>query len=233
MRITAVVPTLNAAAHLPACLRALRDADEIIVTDGGSTDGTLAIARAAGARIVQGSPGRGAQLARGADAASHGGLLFVHADTVLEPEAVGWARKHLNRSLRPACFHLGLDDRAWQARVIEHAVAWRTRFLHLPYGDQGLAVRRDRYREAGGFRAIPLMEDVDLISRLPPVVLLPDEALTSAERWRRDGWLRRSVRNLFCLGLWFAGFSPERIAAIYQRPRRASPIRTGRAQPAE
>lgn len=233
MRISAVVPTLNSAVHLPACLHALREADEIVVTDGGSTDDSIAIAHAFGATVIQGPANRGAQLACGAEAARHGGLLFVHSDTVLDPLAVWRARKHLNRSLRPACFRLRLDDPAWQARLIERAVEWRTSVLQLPYGDQALAVRRDRYREAGGFHPVPLMEDVDLIYRLPPVIMLPDEATTSAERWRRDGWVRRSARNLLCLGLWHAGVSPERILAIYQRPHRASPTAPGRVQPAE
>ena len=233
MRITAIVPTLNSATHLPACLAALHEADEIIVSDGGSMDDTVAIALAAGAQVIRGSPGRGAQLARGAEAARHGGLLFVHSDTVLDSLGVWRARKHVNRSLRPACFRLRLDDPAWQARVIERAVDWRTRLLQLPYGDQGLAVRRDRYLEAGGFQPIPLMEDVDLIWRLPPVVLLPDHATTSAKRWRQDGWGRRSARNLFCLALWHAGVSPERILPIYLRQRRVSPKARGLVQPAE
>lgn len=233
MRISAVVPTLNSAARLPACLAALHEADEIIVSDGGSMDDTVKIARAAGAEVIRGSPGRGVQLARGAEAARFGGLLFVHSDTVLDPLGVWRVRKHVNRSLRPACFRLRLDDPAWQARVIERAVDWRTRLLQLPYGDQALAVRRDRYQEAGGFRHLPLMEDVDLITRLPPIVILPDEATTSADRWRRDGWARRSARNLFCLALWNAGVSPERIERVYLRQRRVSAKAQGLVQPAE
>lgn len=233
MRISAVVPTLNAAERLRECLHALQDADEIVVSDGGSIDDTAAIARSAGARLVEGSRGRGEQLARGAAAASHEALLFVHADTVLGPGAVRSAQDHLTRSDRPACFALRLDDPAWQARWIERSVAARTRLLHLPYGDQGLAVRRDRYLAAGGFRPLPLMEDVDLIRRLGPVTPLAAEALTSAERWRRDGWLHRSARNLLCLGLWRAGVSPERIARLYHRPHRASQPGPGRVPRAE
>ncbi|MFC7536752.1 TIGR04283 family arsenosugar biosynthesis glycosyltransferase [Sphingomonas sp. GCM10030256] len=233
MRISAIVPTLNAAAHLEPCLAALGGADEIIVTDGGSTDETLAIARGAGARVVSGPAGRGVQLAAGVAAAAHDGLLFVHADTRLSPGAVEHVRAHLARSARPACFALRLDDEAWQARLVESAVAVRTSLFRLPYGDQALAVRRAVYEQMGGFRPLPLMEDVDLIGRLPPVVMLPHEAHTSAERWRSDGWVHRSARNLLCLALWRAGVRPERIARLYPRPRRAARTPAHRAQPAE
>lgn len=223
MRISAVVPTLNAAATLGRCLQALAEADEIIVSDGGSTDRTLTIAKAAGAQVLTGPAGRGGQLARGAQAARCEALLFVHGDTVLAPFAIQSARAHLERSGGPACFSLRLDDPAWQARVLERAVALRTRLFHLPYGDQGLVLRRDHYIGVGGFRPLPLMEDVDLVGRLGPITLLPDAALTSAERWRRDGWLRRSARNLLCFALWRAGVSPQQVARLYDTPRPALP----------
>jgi hypothetical protein len=93
----------------------------------------------------------------------------------------------------------------------------RTDLLGLPYGDQGLLVARALYERVGGYRSIPLMEDVDLVRRIgrKRIEPLEAEAWTSAERWRRDGWLSRSSRNLFCLVLFFGGVSPERIARIY------------------
>lgn len=214
MMLSAIVPTLDAGHALAACLASLSDADEIIVVDGGSTDATVTIAKAAGATVVSSERGRGIQLAKGAAVARGAGLLFVHADTRLSP---GWRRladNHLAVSKRPACFRLKLDDVAWQARLIEHAVALRTR-LGLPYGDQGLLISREAYDAAGGFRQLVLMEDVDLMRRLAKPVLLECDALTSADRWRRDGWARRSLRNLTCLSLWRLGISPDRIARIY------------------
>ncbi len=233
MRISAVVPALNAAEQLPSCLEALTAADEIVVVDGGSTDCTRLIARQAGARLIEAPRGRGSQLAAGAAAASGDVLLFVHADTRLSPEGIECARNHAARSLAPACFRLRLDDAAWQARIIERGVAWRTRTLGLPYGDQGLLIRRDAYAAAGGYRPLPLMEDVDLLARIERPVMLQAEALTSAERWRRDGWARRSLRNLGCLALWQLGVSPDRLLSLYDRPRRASPSRADHALPAE
>lgn len=215
MILSAIIPTLNAGEALASCMTSLREADEIIIADGGSTDATLAIARAAGATIVTSERGRGVQMANAAQAARGEALLFVHADTRISP---GWrelANCHLDSSPRPACFRLKLDDPAWQARVIELAVSLRTRLAGLPYGDQGLLVSRSAYDAAGGFRPIVLMEDVDLVRRLTRPVMLDGDAITSAERWRRDGWVRRSLRNLACLSLWRLGISPERIARLY------------------
>ena len=140
---------------------------------------------------------------------------------------------HVERSSRPACFRLRLDDPAWQARVIERGVAARTRLLGRPYGDQGLLITRAAYVRSGGFRPLPLMEDVELLRRIERPIMLEAEALTSAQRWRQDGWARRSFRNLLCFWLWRLGVSPERLAAFYDRPRRASPSSPGRASQAE
>ena len=216
LRLSVVIPALNAAGSLPGCLAALGDVDELILVDGGSSDGTVRIAEAAGARVVIAPKGSGVQLRAGGEAARGDWLLFLHADTRL---ASDW-RSHVVRHIEgpragPACFRLRLDDPAWQARLIERGVALRTRLLSLPYGDQGLLLAAELYRRIGGYRPMPLMEDVDFVRRLPRVRMLGADALTSAERWRRDGWLRRSGRNLLCLGLFAAGASPERIAGVY------------------
>ncbi len=214
--LSVVIPALNADATLRACLAAVGPVEDLVVVDGGSTDGTRAIAAAAGARIVPAEAGRGRQLRRGAEAAAGGWLLFLHADTRLGP---GWreaAEAHMAaHPHRAGCFRFRLDDPAWQARLVEAGVALRVRLLGLPYGDQGLLVPRALYDSAGGYAAVPLMEDVDLVRRLPRPRRLPADAVTSAERWRRDGWLRRSARNLACLLLHRLGASPERVARLY------------------
>ena len=118
---------------------------------------------------------------------------------------------------RAATFHFALDDDSREARRLEQVVAWRVRRLGLPYGDQGLLIHRDFYRSLGGFRPWPLMEDVDLMRRIgrDRLIVLRSVARTSAERWRRDGWRRRSVKNLGCLTLYFLGVSPRFIARLY------------------
>ena len=217
MRLSVVIPTLNAARTLPDCLSRLGSPDDLVIIDGGSTDETVRIAEAGGARVVVAPRGRGAQLRAGGEAARGDWLLFLHGDTLLDPSWRDAAEMHVrSHPHAPACFRFRLDDNAWQARLIERAVARRVRLFSLPYGDQGLLVSRDRYARAGGYRPMPLMEDVDLVRRLGRVRTLPADAVTSAERWRRDGWARRSARNLLCLGLYGLGWAPERIARTYR-----------------
>lgn len=217
--LSVVIPALNAAASLPGCIEAADEADEIVVVDGGSSDDSVAIAERSGARLIRTSRGRGTQLAVGAAAAQGSWLLFLHADTFLSP---GWrhaAAAHMRENpSSAACLRLRLDASAWQARVIEQAVALRVRLLGLPYGDQGLLISRALYDAVGGFRPLPLMEDVDLVDRIGRrrVRTLDADAVTSAERWQRDGWFSRSARNLLCLLLYRLGASPARIARIYR-----------------
>ncbi|MBX9596602.1 MAG: TIGR04283 family arsenosugar biosynthesis glycosyltransferase [Roseomonas sp.] len=218
---TVVIPALNAAATLPATLAATLAAlcsPDIIVVDAGSTDGTAAVAQAAGARIIQAPRGRGSQIAAGIDAAAGPWLLLLHADTRLAP---GWeraVRAAMRDPTRAWHFAFALDDESPAARRLERAVAWRCRWLGLPYGDQGLLIHRDLLRAVGGMRPLPLMEDVDLIRRLgrARIGAMPVAAVTSAARFRRDGYLRRSARNLLCLTLWFAGVPPATIQRLYR-----------------
>lgn len=218
MRLSVVIPALNAASEIAACLERLRGADEVIVVDGGSRDDTIAMAERAGATVMSSPPGRGRQLRAGGEAARGDWLLFLHADTRLD---WGWRDAvdlhAASGADEAACFGFRLDDPAWQARVVEAGVSLRVQFLGLPYGDQGLLVSRALYNEVGGFAPLPLLEDVDLIARLGRSrlrVLSPD-ATTSAARWRHDGWFSRSARNLACLALYRLGVSPARIARLY------------------
>ena len=224
--LSIVIPALDAAAALPETLGALAAAPsertcEILVVDGGSSDGTDKIAERHGARVVVSAPGRGIQLSEGASRARGRWLLFLHADTV---PGEGWSRAvsgycadPVNRE-RAAAFRFALDDTARAARRLEAIVAWRTAALGLPYGDQGLLISRAFYDSLGGYRPLPLMEDVDFVRRIGRrrLDVLDVAAVTSAVRYQRSGYLRRSGRNLICLGLYFLGVPPRAIARIYR-----------------
>lgn len=224
--ISVVIPTLNAGAGLPATLAQLSLGkrslvQEIIVSDGGSRDATLEIATRANCRIVQGPPGRGEQLRYGALQAEGRWLLFLHADTRL---ATGWEDaasdfvKRTGQQHRAAVFTFKLDDQTKSARLLECIVAARVKVLGLPYGDQGLLLSRALYDEVGGFRSMPLMEDVDLVRRIgrANLEMLAVSAVTSADRYRRDGYVHRMMRNAACLFLYFIGVPPRSIAKIYE-----------------
>jgi rSAM/selenodomain-associated transferase 2 len=224
--LSVIIPTLNAAARLPACIAALaagREAGlvaEIIVSDGGSRDGTVAVAESLGAQVTTGARGRGAQLQRGALVASGEWLLFLHADSRPAPEWLFAAEDFLHSpaSLRRAgYFRFRLDDGTPKARRLERMVAWRCARFGLPWGDQGLLISRLFYGEVGGFRELPLMEDVDLVRRIgkPRLAPLPADLITSAERYRQGGYLLRPARNLFCLSLFYLGVAPRLIARLY------------------
>jgi len=216
--LSVVIPALNAAGGIGAAIEALGDAaEEVLVVDGGSSDGTPRIAEAAGARVITAERGRGAQISAGVVAAPGPWLLLLHADTRL---AAGWvevARDAVRDPSRAGYFRFALDDPSPAARRLEAAVAWRCRVLALPYGDQGLLIHRNLLDEVGGVRPLPLMEDVDLVRRLGRRRLraLDAAALTSAVRWQREGYLRRSARNLLCLSLWSLGVPPRIIARLY------------------
>ncbi|MDR3534990.1 MAG: TIGR04283 family arsenosugar biosynthesis glycosyltransferase [Acetobacteraceae bacterium] len=213
-----MIPTLNAAATLPATLAALGPVADCIVVDGGSHDTTIGVATQAGARVLSAPRGRGRQLAVGIDAATQAWLLLLHADTRLAP---GWhqaAHAHIAAGpARAGWFRFALDSDDPRARRLERLVAWRCRVLALPYGDQGLLIHRDLLRTAGGMQPLPLMEDVDLAHRLGRgrLAAIDAAAVTSARKWQHEGWLCRSVRNQFCLALYLVGVPPHRIVRLY------------------
>ncbi|MBI2741519.1 MAG: TIGR04283 family arsenosugar biosynthesis glycosyltransferase [Rhodospirillales bacterium] len=220
--IDVVIPALNAARSLARTLDSLRGEYDlklsITVCDGGSRDDTASVARQAGTTVVETEAGRGRQLAAGAMVGSALWLLFVHADTRLSAGWAAAARRLMAHPTRKAgYFRLRFDSADPRARRIERLAAWRCRTFALPYGDQGLLIERAFYQQLGGFRALPLMEDVDFVRRIGRRNLLPldAEAVTSAARYERDGWLARPMRNLGCLALYLAGLPPTVIRRLY------------------
>ncbi len=225
VQVSIVIPVLRDSVQLDGLLASLaRQTDdaavEIIVANGDADDGAVAgvQARHAAVRWVASLPGRGLQMNAGAAVASGRWLLFLHADTRLDHRWLDALRQAESHGAVGGAFRFTLDSPRRVARVIERGVAWRTRWLGLPYGDQGLFVRRDAFTALGGYRPYPLMEDIDLVRRLRrhgPLHLSPLPIRTSARRWERDGWGRRSLRNLTLVALYFGGVSPRRLARRY------------------
>ena len=224
--------TLNEERALPRLLsRLLQTADgqdrpvEVVVADGGSEDRTVEFAERMGARVVSAGRGRGVQLAAAAEAllsleTGPEVLLFLHADCVPRPGSLAELRRAFaGRGSRHAAAlrqTIVSEGRVW--RWIERAANARAR-RGMIYGDSGLAVTRDLYRESGGYPAWPLFEDVALskaIRRLAPVELVETAALAvSARRWEEEGVLRCTVRNLVLRAAFECGVPPARLARWY------------------
>jgi rSAM/selenodomain-associated transferase 2 len=220
--ISVVVPTLNEEAFLPACLAALagQAAHEVIVVDGGSTDGTAALAQAAGARLLTTGRGRAEQLAAGAAAAHGDVLLFLHADTLLPSDALARIEDELAR--RPevvaGSFRLQFDNPGPLLRLLAACGNAYHRLVPTLYGDRAAFVRRRTYTAAGGFRTLPIMEDVDLSDRarrLGRIIELETPVVTSARAFRRRGPLRLTARILAAVAAHRLGLPVSLAARIF------------------
>ncbi len=223
--ISLIIPTLNAGDSLDESLASLPAIfHDIIISDGGSEDDTVLTAQKYKAKIIHSKKGRGNQLHQGTHVAYGDWFLFLHADTKLDKNAAECIKNFTTNSgskRRLAHFIFKLDDKSSKSESLEKIVNWRNRQFALPYGDQGFLIHRKLYQELGGFHNHPLMEDVDLIWRLhkkvgkSAIVLLPAHATTSAEKFIKDGYIKRSLKNLFCLLLFRLGIPTNWIAKLY------------------
>jgi uncharacterized protein len=223
MRMAIVVPTLNEAEslrrHLPAVLAV---GDEVVVSDGGSSDETLEIARGLGARTVSGAPGRGGQLNRGAAAASADVLLFLHADTILPPAGAQAIRAAVAAGAVGGACCLRFDVDRPLLRLGAGLINLRSRLRFPALGDQAQFVRRDVFLRMHGFRDWPILEDLDFARRLRKegrTVLVPEKVTTAARRFVEQGVVRTVATNWLIWALFALGISPQRLARLYRQVR--------------
>jgi glycosyltransferase involved in cell wall biosynthesis len=229
LRLAVVIPTLNEEANLGALLDRLlgEGADLVVVADGGSRDATQRIAAEAGALLVKCPRGRGPQLARGAEVALAEGaqlLWFLHADNLPSKGCISALRAAASAASQGKA-----GPQAWGCRQRVDAAGRFYRMVGrkadqrvtrgLVYGDSGLFVTAPAYRQAGGYRPIPVFEDLDLSRRLAglgPIELVADvEIVVHTRRWKREGALRTTVRNWMLTRAWQWGVAPEHLARFY------------------
>ncbi|MGQ4807627.1 hypothetical protein NKDENANG_00982 [Candidatus Entotheonellaceae bacterium PAL068K] len=230
LRISVIVPTLNEWHRLPMTLERvdLRPGDELIVVDGGSTDGTRAVARRFTPVVLQSAPGRARQMNHAARQAEGDILLFLHADTWLPAGGLEAVRAVMQRArVAGGAFRLAFTPSTLGLRLIAWGANMRTRFGKLPYGDQALFVRRSLFETLGGYPDVPFLEDVHLVRALRQkgtLVLVPCPVQTSGRRWQHEGLVYTTVRNNVLMALYFCGVSPATLKRWYQdMGRRSTP----------
>lgn len=225
MTISVIIPTFNEACGIRETLTRVRSGSdvEVIVSDGGSSDGTPALARDLADRVVASPPGRGRQMNTGVRACRGDILLFLHADTLLPP---GWdmmIREIISDGgIAGGAFDLGIASERPGLAWIARAASWRSRLTRVPYGDQAPFVRRTVFEAIGGYPEIPIMEDVAFarkLKRAGRIRFIARPVSTSARRWENEGVLFTTLRNWAIVTCFLAGVAPERLARWYRDVR--------------
>jgi rSAM/selenodomain-associated transferase 2 len=223
LRISVIVPTLDEAPFLRAALDGLAPlrarGHELIIVDGGSTDGTLEIAPGKADHVIGAPRGRAIQMNAGARIATGDVLVFVHADTRLPVDADLTIARELERSGGLwGRFDVSIDGSSPLLGLVARAMNARSRLSGIATGDQAIFVRRAEFAAVGGFPALALMEDVAMSRRLKrrsPPICLRERAITSGRRWEANGVLR-TIAHMWWLRLqYFLGASPDRLARSY------------------
>lgn len=214
-RLSIVVPALNEAARvaeLASHLATVAPEAEVVLVDGGSDDGTAQAARKGGLTVIEAPRGRARQMNAGAAATSGDVILFLHADTLLPAGAAEAAVRACGPGVALGAFGFRLDHRPVALKIIELGVWLRCRWGGLPLGDQALFLPRDVFDALGGYAPLPILEDMDLVTRARAhgrVVVLPQAVVTSARRWRERGVLRTTAENWWVTVRFALGWRPE------------------------
>ncbi|MBI5099995.1 MAG: TIGR04283 family arsenosugar biosynthesis glycosyltransferase [Nitrospirae bacterium] len=222
-KISIIIITLNEEELIGGLLLSLRDVEdiEIIVSDGGSIDRTGRVASKYTDKVIRGERGRGKQLNAGAALATGDILWFLHVDST-PPD--NFKYHILNTLEKPGvaggAFTLEIDSDLSSLKFISRVVELRSMISRIPYGDQGIFVKRDVFEKINGFENIPLMEDIDFGRRLKKegrIEILNQKIKTCARAWERDGVMRTTLRNWVYVTLFFMGYSPQKLYERYYR----------------
>lgn len=225
MTISIVIPALNEQAVINETIEHIRglplgETVEIIVVDGGDKAETVGVITDHNVRCLSSGRGRGAQMNRGAFTARGEIILCLHADTRLPTNGLRNIVSAMDDAhLSAGAFDLEISAKGKAYRVIERVASLRSRLTGIPYGDQAIFVRRDYFKSLGGYKELPIMEDVDLMRRIKKdggkVGFIPEKVKTSARRWEREGVIRCTCRNWAIMLLYLLGVPPERLVNWY------------------
>jgi rSAM/selenodomain-associated transferase 2 len=218
--VSVIIPALNEEAVVAGAIRSAFEggALEVLVSDGGSSDRTAAVAAAEGAHVLSAPAMRSIQLNRGAEAARGSFLIFLHADTLLPSGAAAMVEAAL-QGADFGGFRISFAEEGASLRLAAVLINLRTRITRCPWGDQAQFIRRDRFLAGGGFREIPLMEDYEMAVRMRrsgKTLVLPARVRTSGRRFLRYGLIRTAARNWRIIAAYRRGVPPEKLARIYR-----------------
>lgn len=226
LKISIIIPVLNEASTIAPVISTARNAEnvEIIVADGGSSDGTVEIAKSLSDRVISTTPGRATQMNAGAAASTGDILLFLHADTLLPDGFDTCVRQALAKpGTVGGAFELKINAPNPSLRLVEKGVNFRSHLLQMPYGDQAIFLKTVTFEQMGGFPNLPLMEDFEFVRRLKKqgrIEILSMPVLTSARRWQQVGVLKTTVINQIVIIAYFLGVSPDRLGEWYRGKRK-------------
>ena len=225
LKVSIIVPTLNEAQGLRDTLTQIQQLcpHELVVSDGGSDDNTLKIAKKFTEHVVRGPAGRALQMNAGAQIATGDIFIFLHADSLIEPASYEKMLHSLKSSEKiGGAFSLCIDSDKWSLRLITRLANLRSKYLGMAYGDQAFFVKNSTFQQMNGFAEFPICEDIDFFKRLRklgPVILLKEKSLTSPRRWMKEGIWFTTLRNILIMILFKLGFPPRILTKWYQAIR--------------
>ena len=222
-QVTVVIPTYNSEKTIENTLNSIcKYFNKIIIVDADSCDLTIQMSKKYNIKIIKSLKGRGPQLILGAEHASTDWIFFLHSDTIIKKNNIIDINQFITNTLnnnKAASFKIKFNTNNIWSNLLSKLVNIRSKYLKLPYGDQGLLISKSFYKNIGGYKNIPIMEDVEIIRAIGfrNIKILNSYIITDAARFENQGWIYRPMINLFCLTLYFLGFNINNINKIYKK----------------